>query len=268
MTIEKNIPFVSFLPFFFKNKNNSYFLPLKEIHVWCANIDYQRDGFLAPAELVSARNKGSILVRKRFENSRKIARELLSKYLHCSPETIFFKKEVLGKPFVANFPEISFSVTHSGAVMLLAVSRNHVGVDVELIRPVNAFSIAEKFFSPEECQFLKKENSEKKAHVQQPGACPTREVSHLDKRVQKRFFQLWTAKEATLKADGRGITRGLRSAFATIKNNKVTSIHLFEEQLAIYSRCFKTFNAKAEHHFIASVASPSPDALIRWYDLN
>lgn len=255
MILEKPSFLSSSLANFFQPRN---ILSLSEIHIWRANLDCLEDRifqcsfsskkreandsseYLQPLELSVAEKFSSPLLRKRFENSRKVTRKVLSNYLRCAPQAVVFEKEVFGKPVVANFPEISFSVAHSGAVMLLAISHNLLGIDVELIKPVNSFEIAKKFFSTTESEFLKQGDHE------------------------KRFFQLWTAKEAALKADGRGITRGLRSAFSRIEKNKVSAVDLFEKEWMINSFCFEI----AEDHFMAALAFAAPQALIRWYDFN
>lgn len=238
-----------FIPFSCEENNNFlYDFSLNEIHVWYASLDdpyqdsktfYERDGL----KQISAS-----LIRKRYKNSGEILRRLLSKYLDCSPEIILFEKGASGKPFVSNVPEISFNITYSGAMILLAFSQRPVGIDIELIRPVRRYAIAKKFFSPHECDILQQANS------------------------KEFFFQLWTAKEAALKADGRGITRGLRGAFSTIKKNIVTAVHLDKQQWAINSWSFTTSHPtkedKNKKDFIAALATPFSPSLIRWCDFS
>lgn len=82
-------------------------------------------------------------------------------------------------------PELGFNLSHSGDWIVLATaSHGQVGVDIETIDPTfPALEIAEEFFLLEERRWIRK------------GADPT-----------LRFFQLWTAKEALMKATGEGMS--------------------------------------------------------------
>jgi 4'-phosphopantetheinyl transferase len=86
-----------------------------------------------------------------------------------------------GKPFIAGGPE--FSITHSGEIVGLAVSRQGlVGLDVEKIRPVDI----EEFH-----QFF-------------PEIAPQRgKVDPL--ALRELFFDYWTQKEAISKGIGEGL---------------------------------------------------------------
>jgi 4'-phosphopantetheinyl transferase len=87
--------------------------------------------------------------------------------------------------------------SHSGDGLLLAFARGVVlGVDMEFERPrPNALAIARRYFAPAEVAWLEA----------QPG----------DGVRDLAFLRLWCAKEAVLKAHGRGLAFGLhRLAFA------------------------------------------------------
>ena len=79
---------------------------------------------------------------------------------------------------------ISLANTNQLAVGLFALDRD-VGVDVELVAPIAAVELAERFFSPWEAA----------------------ELSALaeDARLA-RFYELWTLREAYLKARGVGLS--------------------------------------------------------------
>ncbi len=102
------------------------------------------------------------------------------------PQAVFplvRKSDANGKPYLVDFPDFHFSLSHSGDIVVCAVSTVPVGVDLELPRPVRS-GIAARWFSPEEQCFL----------TQNPSA----------------FFDLWMAKEAVLKEIGCGISGGLK----------------------------------------------------------
>jgi len=99
-----------------------------------------------------------------------------------------------GKPFVADRPDVSFSVTHSAGLALVAVvpaPPARVGVDVEAVRPRRSLpALAARVLDDEA--------------MARWSALP--EAGRL-----RAFYEAWTAKEAYLKAVGVGITRRLRS---------------------------------------------------------
>ena len=84
---------------------------------------------------------------------------------------------------------IFFNLSHSSGVSLLAFDPgSEIGVDVEMIDEEFDYEpIVKRWFTPEEGKYIwqSKENS----------------------RI--RFYELWTRKEAYLKAIGEGITKNL-----------------------------------------------------------
>lgn len=85
---------------------------------------------------------------------------------------------------------LSFNWSHSHDQALIAIARGVLpGVDLERLRPhPKALPIARRYFSPDETTALE--------------ALPE---GHRD----RAFLELWTAKEAVLKALGRGLAFGL-----------------------------------------------------------
>ena len=95
-----------------------------------------------------------------------------------------------GKPRYSAFPDLHFSISHSGELWLCAVGDRPLGLDVQRILTARrAESIARRFFHPEERAFL--------AAAGDPDA----------------FFTVWTAKESYVKYTGQGID-GNFAAFA------------------------------------------------------
>ena len=94
-----------------------------------------------------------------------------------------------GKPYI-NGQDVCFNISHTNGVVVLAVSSQDVGVDVEKIYPrKRMLAIAERFFSSDEYYTL--------------------ERSH---NLAKDFFTLWTLKESQVKKSGLGIAKGLHLA--------------------------------------------------------
>ncbi len=95
-----------------------------------------------------------------------------------------------GKPYCPARPELSFSLSHSGMLAVLAVSQRAVGADVEEIRPEKeSFRlIAARYFTEEE-----------QREVQRPSE---EGGGVLDMAA---FARIWTKKEAYVKMTGEGI---------------------------------------------------------------
>jgi 4'-phosphopantetheinyl transferase len=130
-------------------------------------------------------------IKKKQIASKTLLRQTLARYLNQSAETIKLAKTAYGKPYLVDYPQINFNLSHTGDVMLVAISAiGAVGVDVEQTK------LQRKDFSGlvEKC-FAKVE----KAHWY---SLPVAEQ-------EAEFYRYWTRKEAFVKAIGRGLAIGL-----------------------------------------------------------
>jgi len=132
-------------------------------------------------------------LRNRYIVGRGALRAILARYLQTEPAALRFGYLENGKPELAGeFANagIHFNLAHTGDLALVAITRiGWVGVDVESVRPIkNVDELVARFFSPRESALFQKVSTDAK-----PAA----------------FFNLWTRKEALLKATGEGITRSL-----------------------------------------------------------
>jgi 4'-phosphopantetheinyl transferase len=129
--------------------------------------------------------------RHRYLLSRTLVRSVLSSYVAIAPADWRFRLNAYGKPEIANRDRkargIMFNLSHTQDLIVLGVTyRNAVGVDTENLRIRPApLKVAERFFSPEEVAAL----------YLLPAA---------DRH--RRFYQIWTLKEAYIKARGRGLS--------------------------------------------------------------
>jgi 4'-phosphopantetheinyl transferase len=122
-----------------------------------------------------------------FVIGRARLRQILARYLRCTPTDLAFTYGPQGKPVLVpdGRGDLHFNLAHSGAWMLLAVSNGGpVGVDLEHLDSAFAFApLAVRYFSPAEQALLSQ-------------APPWRQ--------RRYFYRLWTRKEACLKAMGCG----------------------------------------------------------------
>jgi 4'-phosphopantetheinyl transferase len=124
--------------------------------------------------------------RRRSIVARAAARRFLSRHLGSDPAMLVIDEEEFGKP-VLRGREIEFNVSHSGDLIALAFANaTAVGIDVERRRRLtDTLALARRYFSAEEVGIVER-------------AADTDEA----------FFAIWTAKEAIVKASGKGIGTG------------------------------------------------------------
>lgn len=129
--------------------------------------------------------------RRRYVGCRGWLREFLGAYLECDPQLLGFRYSERGKPHVADEATgLCFNISHSADLACIIIGRGgKVGVDVEEIRPFESLIEVARFFLPADEVERLKHSSEDNA--------------------TQRFFQLWTSKEALLKATGEGLVDDL-----------------------------------------------------------
>lgn len=129
--------------------------------------------------------------RQKFIAARGQLRQILARYVEIKPELLQFGYATHGKPYLpARINDIHFNLSHSSFLAAIAVSRvKEVGIDIEEIRPIKE-DIAKRFFSEAENEGL--------------GRLPP------DDRL-RGFYNVWTRKEALIKALGSGLSTPLDS---------------------------------------------------------
>jgi phosphopantethiene--protein transferase domain len=162
------------------------------VHIWQTNLTrspqhlefYQ--SILADDELKRARRFKFERDKQAFVIARGTLRMILSHYLNLSPKQIKFKYSSKGKPSLDQDPSpLQFNLSHAYGKAIYAIAlEENIGIDIEYIREIEVISLAKRFFCNSEYQWLNSLSS-----VEQYSA----------------FFQLWTCKEAYLKATGEGL---------------------------------------------------------------
>jgi 4'-phosphopantetheinyl transferase len=165
------------------------------VHVWAASLRTSPALLetlartLAPGERQRAEQFRFQRDRDRFVAGRGILRTILGAYVGIGPAAVALEYGSHGKPSLARTHGVAglhFNLAHSEDLALMAVTRaGTVGIDVERVRRLDdAEDLVARFFSPREsAQF---------------GALPPEQKA-------AAFFNLWTRKEAWLKATGEGI---------------------------------------------------------------
>jgi 4'-phosphopantetheinyl transferase len=167
-----------------------------DVHVWAASLAADATHWrecLSQAELDRAAAFHFELHRRRFIVGRGLLRLILSRYLAAKPQELEFAYGPQGKPELAGSLAangLRFNLAHSEDLAIVAVTRlGAIGVDLERIAPLEEVDeLVARFFSIRENTRFQQLAAEQKAPA---------------------FFNLWTRKEAWLKATGEGIAHSL-----------------------------------------------------------
>jgi 4'-phosphopantetheinyl transferase len=200
-------------------------LAANDVHVWAAYLNLRPEALARLAAILSAEEQeraGHFRFDRhhnRFIAARGFLRSLLAIYLECAPDELQFEYSQNGKPALnGSFAGsgLAFNLAHSQDLALIAVTRlGPIGVDVEQIRPVaDADDLVERFFSPREIALFK--------------TLP-------DEQKNAAFFNLWTRKEAWLKATGEGIVHSLNRVEVTFLPGEPAQLLAFPEKPTLKS---------------------------------
>jgi 4'-phosphopantetheinyl transferase len=160
---------------------------LGEIHTYQVALP---DAAREPPSLTEAERRvaGEIQAaraRAHYVAGRTLLRRRLGRLLGCDPLSVRIVCGPDGKPVLAE-PALSFSLSHAGDLVLIAISRpRRLGVDVEQIRPGRDLrAVIETVL----------------------GAADRQAVGRAVERDGERaFFRHWTRYEAVVKAQGDGL---------------------------------------------------------------
>jgi 4'-phosphopantetheinyl transferase len=195
------------------------------MHVWAASLQFTPAALqalsdtLCPAERRRAARFHLPEHRARFIAGRGLLRAVLSRCLGTEPGRIDFRYGKHGKPELeSRFAEsrLQFNLAHCENLALIAVAQGkRIGIDVERIRVLpDAGELVTRFFSPRENAAFH--------------ALPAAQQS-------EAFFNLWTRKEAWLKATGDGISRYLAQVEVTFLPGEPARLLSLPESLRPHS---------------------------------
>ncbi|GLX50947.1 4'-phosphopantetheinyl transferase [Streptomyces hygroscopicus subsp. hygroscopicus] len=167
---------------------------IDRVHVWHIDLDGPAPGpeaDLGPAESARLAGYTHASARARHAVAHGVLRRLLGHALGLPPADIPIRRGPLGKPELACAgSSLSFSLAHAGRHALVALTTGRaVGVDLDHPRPgfpLDAF--VRRYFPPAEREFLL---------TSPPAGRPL------------AFVQLWTRKEALVKAAGARMALGV-----------------------------------------------------------
>ena len=179
---------------------------MRDIDLWladCRDHDSERCRLvLNAAELARAQQYKTDHTRRRFIVTRAILKQILARYQDIKAEHIGFDQGQYGKPFLSGQHEgegLVFNVSHCADKLAVVIgTEQQLGVDIEQHKTMASMSgLVNKCFAESEVQFWR-------------GLSESEQTS--------AFFDIWTAKEAFVKATGRGIALGLNQCVTSVEN--------------------------------------------------
>ena len=163
---------------------------------------------------------------------------LLQKVLYdfgIDEKTAVFETNQNGKPHImhadrdSGLPPLHFNLSHSGDYAMCVIGDNLAGCDVERVRKID-LKIADRFFAPSEIELIKTQ--------------PTSEAQI------NTFFRLWTLKESYIKAEGQGLSMGLKTFSVQPDSNKIIRDNV-EVACSLYE-----FDVDKSYKFSACILGP------------
>ena len=177
----------------------------------------EKDDFDRLLSWVSEEKKERISRFHRFEDAQRtllgdvLARYAICKRLGIRNMDLVFGANAYGKPVLHEPNGIHYNISHSGNWVVCAVDDSVVGIDVEMIKPID-FKIAERFFSRDE--YI--------SFINQP-----------EETKLMYFYMIWTLKESYIKTEGKGLCIPLNSFTIRMESNDI-SVSVGNEILEFY----------------------------------
>lgn len=220
-------------------------LPGNEVHVWAIPTSHAgSDALVQLGRVLSAEERqraGRFYFaadREIFVVARGALRTLVGRYLSIPPAGIAFDYTAKGKPFLPSIDSLQFNISHTRGMAVLAfVQTIPIGVDVELVRPMdNLRDIAARYFTPAETAGI----------LERSGA-----------DCEHAFFACWTRKEALIKATGDGLSMPLNSFTVSVRPDEPARL------IRIEHRDWALHDLDLATPHIGAVAYPGPARPIR-----
>lgn len=189
--------------------------------------------------------------RDQYLVSRALVRLVLSRYAECAPDALRFTRDEYGRPWLSAPDEalgLYFSLSHTEGLVALAVSSSRLmGLDVEdAHRTMDVTGIAQTYFELSEWATL----------------------SQLQGDAQRAsFFDVWTCKEAYIKACGKGLQIPLDQFAVEVTHSSAKLTVLKDASHALNDWQFYRAQPTPRHKLaVAALSNPrvSLDCRMRW----
>jgi 4'-phosphopantetheinyl transferase len=182
---------------------------------------------------------------ERYIYARGLLRFIISGYLNCQAKDIVFEKLPRGKPYLLNYPQLHFNISHSNEKLLIALSKElPIGIDIEQIKMRKSIEdLVLRCLAPTEQSYW---------------------FALAKEQQLKAFYQFWTRKEAFVKATGFGIALGLEQC--VINPIKPTAFLTIPEQCGLVSE-WQLMDLAIDINYCSAIAAQSNNFSIALKDI-
>jgi 4'-phosphopantetheinyl transferase len=147
------------------------------------NLKSDLANFLNATDLKKAAHFHNELDRTKFIIYRSILKFVIAAHTKLDAKNINFHYDINKKPYLASHPWLYFNISHSQDFAVVAISSKRVGIDIEYSSENFDFeSLVPEIFDCNEILTIQNSTNKKNS-----------------------FYNLWTRKEALVKALGKGI---------------------------------------------------------------
>ena len=217
-----------------------------EIHTFVRNTSSSQ--LLTEKDKERLQSIKSAKARAEFSYSHTLLNNLLISRLGITIDELDFSYNSHSKPYLSNrlfnSSLLYFSLSHSSNTVAIGISEGvDIGIDIEDMtkRKLEACQkLAERYYTPSEQEYLKSSSNSAQIFI-------------------KRFFQIWTLKEAYLKAIGSGINVSLSSLDFILNNNNVNLINTNEKESSPY----RFYTTNFDRYALALAAKTSAKLCIK-----
>lgn len=140
-----------------------------------------------------------------------LIRTIIVENLKIDNKDIRFKKNQYGKPYLKDYQNFNFNISHSGDYVLCVIDNKFIGIDVEEVKHIEYEEISKNCFAIKEFEYI---------------------VNQDLKFQLDRFYEIWTLKESYIKCCGQGLSIPLKAFSIEIdqyENIKVISNNEYKE---------------------------------------
>ncbi|MEO5585759.1 MAG: 4'-phosphopantetheinyl transferase superfamily protein [Flavobacteriales bacterium] len=196
-------------------------------------------GLLDEEELARAERFRFATDRNRYILGHGLLRETLGHYLGRSAKDLILRRGEFGKPFLEGHP-VHFNLSDTKDAVLVALSEHPIGADIETMnRRTDHERVANHYFTPTEVANI---------------------AAAADGK--RRFLELWTRKEAVLKACGVGLMDDLHSLDVGAALNRMKISHPDFVRLAAAEYYVRTAQVGSDHLLSIATEFAAEDWLI------
>lgn len=144
-----------------------------------------------------------------------------------------------GKPYLEDYSNFFFNISHSGSYVVCVIGNQEVGVDIQLHKKVSE-GFGKRFFCREEMAYLETVAEESEiTKVDMIEVDMTESGTTEDsKEAEKRFFSIWTKKESYVKYLGTGMKEDFRK-INVLSNSNVNFVEYDDIQGYSITVCLK-----------------------------